>query len=173
MKRLLSAIAGLALIRTVVASAAPDAGDAAPEDAGSGSGLEEFLRRCEAANTAFVNGDPEPWLELTAENDPASVFGGFGGLGEAGIAGVHQRYRRAATAFCPSGAQVTFQYLVRDVRGTLAYTVAIERATVLYAGRTKRQPQALRVTMVYRFDRGDWRIVHRHADPMVDLRLPF
>ena len=30
------------------------------------------------------------------------------------------------------------------------------------------QDWALRVTLVYRRDGGDWRLVHRHADPLVD-----
>jgi hypothetical protein len=30
----------------------------------------------------------------------------------------------------------------------------------------------LRVTMIFRFERGEWRIVHRHADDMIALELP-
>jgi hypothetical protein len=134
--------------------------------------FERFLQRYEAANTAFVNGDSSLWLRITAAKDPVSIFGGFGGLGEAGIASVHQRYLLAATAFRPSGAKVDFDYLVKDVQGRLAYTVAIERSNVLYAGQTERQPQILRVTMLFRRERGDWKIVHRHADTMIDLQLP-
>jgi hypothetical protein len=141
-------------------------------DAGWMPSFEKFLDRYEAANQAFVNGNPHPWLAITAEKDPASIFGGFGGLGEAGITTVHERYRRAAAAFQPSGAEVAFQYLVKDVRGRLAYTVAIERADVLYAGQTERRPQVLRATMIFRLDRGSWKIVHRHADTMVELQLP-
>jgi hypothetical protein len=140
--------------------------------AGHARGFERFLRRYEAANTAFVNGDPAPWLSITAENNPVSIFGGFGGLGEAGVAQVHQRYLLASTAFLWSGTKVDFEYLVKDVRGALAYTVAIERSNVLYAGRTEPQPQILRVTMLFRFEKGAWRIIHRHADTMVDLQLP-
>ena len=135
-------------------------------------GFERFLRRYEAANTAFINGDPAPWLSITAERDPVSIFGGFGGLGEAGVGPVHQRYLLAATAFRPSGATVDFDYLVKDVRGRLAYTVAVERADVIYAGQTERHPQVLRSTMLFRHDRGAWKIIHRHADTMVDLQLP-
>jgi ketosteroid isomerase-like protein len=134
--------------------------------------FERFLHRYQAANTAFVNGNPSPWLALTATKDPVSIFGGFGGLGEAGVAEVHQRYLRAATAFQPSGARVDFEYLVKDVQGRLAYTVAIERSNVLYTGQTESRPQILRVTMLFRREHGDWKIVHRHADTMTTLQLP-
>ncbi|MBW4430943.1 MAG: nuclear transport factor 2 family protein [Pelatocladus maniniholoensis HA4357-MV3] len=50
--------------------------------------------------------------------------------------------------------------------------MAIERANVLYAGQSQTKPQVLRVTMIFRFDKGVWKIVHRHADSMVDLQLP-
>ena len=75
-------------------------------------------------------------------------------------------------AFRPSGAEVEVDYLVKDVRGRLAYTVAIERADVLYAFHTALKEQVLRVTMMFRFEKGDWKIIHRHADMMVDLQLP-
>ena len=153
--------------------AAPAAATADPaRGSDGGHNFERFLRRYEAANTAFVNGDPSPWLEIVAERDPASIFGGFGGLGEAGVDDVHQRYMLAAGAFLYSGAEVEFEYLVTDVRGRLAYTVAIERAMVLYAGHTEVEPQVLRVTMIFRHDNGAWRIVHRHADMMIELELP-
>jgi ketosteroid isomerase-like protein len=178
MKRLTSAIAALLLALAVLASSGAFAGSAATADRAHGAGhahahgFERFLQRYEAANSAFVNGDPSPWLSITAEKDPASIFGGFGGLGDAGTANVRQRYLLAENAFRPSGAEVDFEYLVKDVRGKLAYTVAIERAHVLYAGHTERQPQILRVTMIFRFEKGAWKIVHRHADTMVDLQLP-
>jgi ketosteroid isomerase-like protein len=175
-KRLTFAIAGLLLALAVLtapgAFSTPTATAEPAHGAGHVHGFERFLQRYEAANSAFVNGDPAPWLSITAEKDPASIFGGFGGLGEAGTANVRQRYLLAATAFRPSDARVDFEYLVKDVRGGLAYTVAIERANVLYAGQTERQQQILRATMIFRLEKGAWKIVHRHADTMVDLQLP-
>ena len=176
MKRVILGIAALTLALVALVFSGAFAGAAAtPEVAHGGHhayDFDRFLQRYEAANTAFVNGDPAPWLSITAEKDPASIFGGFGGLGESGVATVHQRYLLAAGAFRASGAEVDFDYLVKDVRGRLAYTVAIERADVLYAGHTAPQPQVLRATMIFRFDRGGWKIVHRHADTMIDLQLP-
>ena len=173
MKRLTFTLTALLLSLAVVAASGTFAGAEAPRHVGHhGYGFERFLQRYEAANTAFVNGDPSPWLSITSEKDPVSIFGGFGGLGEAGVADVNQRYLLAAGAFRSSGADVDFEYLVKDVRGKLAYTVAIERADVLYAGQTERRPQILRSTMIFRFEKGAWKIVHRHADTMIDLELP-
>ena len=174
MKRLAPALAALLAALALLAASGAFAGSATNAGHGySGSyGFERFLDRYEAANTAFVNGDPGPWLSITAEKDPQSIFGGFGGLGEAGAATVRQRYLLAANAFSSSGAEVDFDYLVKDVRGKLAYTVAIERADVIYTGQSARHEQVLRATMLFRFERGAWRIVHRHADTMVDLQLP-
>jgi ketosteroid isomerase-like protein len=166
MKRLLSALAALSLLLAAVAWSGASA------NGSTGHSFDRFLKRYEAANTAFVNGDPRLWLSMTAEKDPASIFGGFGGLGESGVEEVHQRYELAARAFQPSGADVDFEYLVKDVRGKLAYTVAIERADVLYTGQTELHEQVLRSTMIFRYEKGAWRIVHRHADTMIDLELP-
>ena len=171
---LAAAIASLCIFALPAASAgARPAAPAEPaRDGGHEDGFERFLKRYEAANTAFVNGDPSAWLRIAAHGDPVSIFGGFGGPGEEGVARVHQRYLLAATAFQSSGAKVDFQYLVKDVQGRLAYTVAIERANVLYTGQTEPRPQMLRVTMLFRRERGDWKLVHRHANTMVDLHLP-
>ena len=73
----------------------------------------------------------------------------------------------------PSGAELDVEYLVKDVQGRIAYTVAIERAEVLYPGQTEVSPHFLRVTMIFRFEHGGWTIVHRHADTMTELELPF
>ena len=185
-RRVTSSVAVVVVLATGVAASAPalagDGASASPaspvvapaiaERAGHRRNFEEFLRRYEAANSAFLNGNSGPWLSITAENEPASIFGGFGGLGEAGVDEVHQRYLLAAGAFRPSGAEAEFEYLVKEVQGRTAYTVAIERADVLFAGHTEVQEQILRVTMIFRLERGDWKIVHRHADDMIDLQLP-
>ena len=191
MRPLKSTIAALLLASGVLASSDTFAGSAAtaerasPSTAFGGSvdstesvgraswrNFDRFLERYEAANEAFINGDPTRWLAMITENDPASIFGGFGGLGEAGVADVYQRYVLAARAFRPSGAELDVEYRVKDVQRRIAYTVAIERAEVLYPGHTELAPHILRVTMIFRFERGDWKIVHRHADSMIDLQLP-
>lgn len=184
MKRSTAAIADLLLAASgIIVSSAAGAGSATTsttlvgpavttEHTNFGRNFERFLERYEAANSAFLNGDPGPWLSIATEKDPASIFGGFGGLGNVGVEDVHQRYLLAAGAFQSSGAEVDIEYLVKDVYGLMAYTVAIERAQVLYTGHIELEPQILRVTMMFRFERGEWKIIHRHADMMTELQLP-
>lgn len=127
--------------------------------------FESFLRRFEDANTAFVNGDASPLLALVSRSEQTSIFGGFGGH-EAGWSQVGPRYEWAASQFQPSGAKVEFEYLDKYAGAEAAYSVAIERCTVRYVDRPGEHPHALRTTMVFRKEDGEWKIVHRHADPL-------
>ena len=55
--------------------------------------------------------------------------------------------------------------------GDLAYTVAYERTTASVRGGPV-EPYTLRVTHLYRREGGEWRIVHRHGDPVPEQRNP-
>jgi ketosteroid isomerase-like protein len=44
--------------------------------------------------------------------------------------------------------------------------VEIERAKAKIGGREEITPLALRATMIFRPEEGEWKIVHRHADPI-------
>ena len=44
----------------------------------------------------------------------------------------------------------------------------IERASVVFVGRTDEERWDLRVTELFRWDGGSWQRFHRHADPLVE-----
>jgi ketosteroid isomerase-like protein len=58
------------------------------------------------------------------------------------------------------------------VTAHLAYTVTIERSEVRLVDQDKRSPMALRATQVFRKENGNWRLVHRHADPLIGKTAP-
>jgi ketosteroid isomerase-like protein len=126
-----------------------------------------FLTRRAAATAAFFAGDPEPWKAMASHTPAITMFGGFGGY-EQGWEAVADRYTWAAAA--NAEGHVAVEIIAWHVTGDLAYTVAIERGMVRAAGATAATPKALRVTEVFRKEGGAWRLVHRHADPLVETR---
>ena len=48
----------------------------------------------------------------------------------------------------------------------LAYVVWIERQEAKMGANDELTPFALRVTMIFRPEEGEWKVVHRHADPI-------
>jgi len=51
-------------------------------------------------------------------------------------------------------------------RGGIAYWVGFQRTTVRMRGMPKAVRFNLRVTEVFRREGNDWRLIHRHADPL-------
>jgi ketosteroid isomerase-like protein len=49
--------------------------------------------------------------------------------------------------------------------GDLAYTAGYEHTSASWDG-VPMEPYVLRVTHAYRREDGEWKIVHRHADPL-------
>ena len=52
-----------------------------------------------------------------------------------------------------------------SANGDFAYTVGYERSSVSVQGGPARAV-FLRATQIYRRENGDWKLVHRHADPI-------
>jgi hypothetical protein len=63
---------------------------------------------------------------------------------------------------------------VRDISTVVgsdpAYTVEIERFRARVGGSKEMSPVAVRVTTVFRCEDGDWKVAHRHADPITEMR---
>jgi ketosteroid isomerase-like protein len=133
--------------------------------------LSAFVEKIERAIDEFLNGNNRPWLELASRRDDATVMGAWGAY-ERGGAHVVARYDWAAAQFRPSGARLDVEYLASGAGGDVAYTVAIERSEPLVVGQDQRRPSQLRVTHVFRKEDGQWRFVHRHADPLMAKTTP-
>ena len=70
------------------------------------------------------------------------------------------------------GDVVGFEILAKVATADLAYTLELEHFEAKLAGVGAAQPLTLRVTTVFRPEDGQWRIIHRHADPIVAQRPP-
>ena len=124
--------------------------------------LESVLPRLIETDTAFHNGDPNPRLTLWSENDPVTLFGAA--LTATGWKETASAFQWLAEGFsdCES-----FQYevIAADASGDLAYIVGMEHTTASVRGASP-EPYVLRVTTIFRREDGDWKVVHRHGDPV-------
>jgi ketosteroid isomerase-like protein len=140
-------------------------------DANDESSFRAFLPLWEQAISRFINGDPTLWKQNASQGDDATVFGAFGGY-EKGWKEVGPRYEWASSQFKESGAKITVEYINVEVSGDLAYTVGIERGEERLGNLDKPAPRALRATQVFRREKGAWKLLHRHADALVDKKAP-
>lgn len=134
------------------------------------SELAAFIERDRQALDAFVKGDPEPKKKLYSRRDAATLANPLGPPAR-GWQRVSEALERAASHL-REGEALGFERISEYATPELAYIVEIER----YHGRVgaggEIAPNSLRVTTVFRRENGEWRIVHRHADPIVGPRPP-
>jgi len=131
------------------------------------SDVDEFLAWVETqqrqAELALFNGDAEPRLALWSTNEPVTLYGAW--RTDTGREDVGRTFLRLADTFsdCTGFER---DIVAAGVSGDLAYTVSIDQIGVSVGGTPA--PHTLRVTQVYRREDGQWKVVHRHADPPPD-----
>jgi ketosteroid isomerase-like protein len=133
--------------------------------------LRKFLESFEEGTRRFINGDTALWMEHVSRRDDAMIMGGWGAH-EKGWLEVKARYDWAGARFRDASAKLSVEYLTAHQSGDLAFTTAIERSEVKLAGQEKAAPMALRVTHIFRKEDGAWKLILRHADPLVAKTAP-
>lgn len=126
--------------------------------------LEATMARYRVAETALHNGDAAPRKALWARADPVTLLGAA--LSATGWKEIEPIFDRLQARFsnCTS---CEHEIIAAGASGDLAYIVAYEHTTAS-VNDSPPLPYTLRVTTVFRREDGDWRVVHRHADPASD-----
>lgn len=130
--------------------------------------IDQILSLTEAASGAWMRGDWDGGYGalLTQEND-ATIYGPFGGPAVVGTDSWVSRGSAAVRQFRNGESRLTL--VQAHTSGNLLVLVLLEEQTGEIAG-SEGQTWSLRVTQVYRREDGDWRVIHRHADPLVQTR---
>jgi len=126
--------------------------------------FEGFLRDRHSAAAAYVSGDPQPLNGLVARQHEATFFGPRGDF-TTGTEAVASRYERDAAVFA-EGSDNSMETLDAAASGDIAFWVGRQRSRARMRGHDDPVTFDLRVTEIYRREGGDWKLVHRHADPM-------
>jgi ketosteroid isomerase-like protein len=127
--------------------------------------VDRLIERFNLAQSELVKGNAEPANGLFSHRDDVTLANPYGppvrGFDEVAAVG-----GRAASRF-RDGEIVGFETIEKYVTDELAYVVRVERARAKVGGSEDITPITLRVTMILRPEEdGEWRIVHRHADPI-------
>lgn len=138
----------------------------------SNSAASDFAVALAAANRAneeLLAGRAAALQACFSHAQDISLFGGFGGH-EIGWAQIGPRLEWVAQTF--AGGHCTYEPLSQVIGADVALVVQLERGDFQLADRTPPRRLGLRVTMVFRREDGVWRLVHRHADPLLEKAAP-
>jgi NAD(P)H-dependent FMN reductase/ketosteroid isomerase-like protein len=125
-----------------------------------------FMKQRERAAKAYTNGDAALLDDIVPQGGDASFFPPRGGSVH-GAANVATRYDQDAKLFAPGGS-TKLEVLQSGATGDVAFWTGFQKAEVKMNGNDKLVPMKLRVTEVFRFREGGWKLVHRHADPAAE-----
>jgi ketosteroid isomerase-like protein len=127
--------------------------------------FDEVVEQYHLSLDEFFKGNPEPLKKFFSHRDDVTLANPFVGLPARGWEQVAATLEHASSQFS-DGENVGFETVAKYVSPELAYVLLIERAKVKVAGSEDIAPSALRVTMIFRLEEGEWKVVHRHADPI-------
>ncbi len=130
--------------------------------------LGSAIEQSHAALGAILKGDPSVYQALYSDADDVTLGNPFGPYArgrqkvEATLAGAASNYRDGEV----TGVELIANYVSDD----LACIVEVERGRTKVGGGEDLVQVAVRVTSVFRLEHGNWKLVHRHADPITTPR---
>jgi ketosteroid isomerase-like protein len=125
--------------------------------------IQFLLRRANDANSALLCGDIHGYLTFVSHSPDYTLMTPFGGVTR-GFNYSDERLEEIGRFF-ESGAG-ELELVQSYASGDLVVLVLIEHQHAAVGG-LPDQDWSLRVTHVYRRESAEWRLVHRHADPLV------
>ncbi len=126
--------------------------------------VARLLSLSEESNAVLMRGDIKKYRELISYTDDFTLMSPFGGE-PTHAAMLTEESWEAMGRFFRNG---TFEMEIVQSYGTADMVVlALIERTHVEVGALPAQEWQLRVTLVYRRDGSEWKLAHRHADPLV------
>lgn len=126
--------------------------------------LESAIAASHAALAAIIRGDQSGYLALFSDADDVTLGNPFGPFGR-GRKNVEARLAVAASKY-RDGRNARVELVEKYVSDSLACVAEVESGEAKVAGGDEMTRVSVRVTSVFRLEDGNWKLVHRHADPL-------
>jgi len=124
----------------------------------------ELIEQYHRAQGEFLIGNPEPVKDLFSHREDVTLANPYGPPVR-GWEKVAKSIEHAAS-LRSDGTFLGWQIVAKYVSAELAYVVQVERAEAKIGAREDITRYAVRATMIFRPEDGEWKVVHRHADPI-------
>ena len=126
--------------------------------------MKEYRR----AGLEITRGHPDVYKSLWSRRDDVTLANPFGPPVR-GWQEVSDRLDHAASNY-RDGQDYEFETIATVIAPELAYTVEIERIRARVGGSDELAAIAIRTTTVFRREDDEWKVTHRHADPITSMR---
>jgi len=124
--------------------------------------FDEFMKKRDEIARDYVNGESASLEEILTRQDPATFFPPSGDI-EQGAARVAAADTKGASMFSKPGTS-KLEILQSGASGNLAFWTGLQHAEVRQGPKGDKTPMTLRITEVFRYEDGGWKLAHRHAD---------
>jgi ketosteroid isomerase-like protein len=141
----------------------PSAPATSARDGGSDTAAFHLAQISEEANAALMRGDVATYRQLVPRTEDFTLMSPFGGR-PSHEADITEETWQGISHFFRNGTLK--QDVVQTYVGTDMIVLAVIEHAHVEVGDLPAQDWALRVTLVYRWEREKWRLAHRHADPL-------
>ena len=133
--------------------------------------LDVMLQRLEGGISRMMDGDSAVFRSLLSDRDDIALLGAYGRC-VVGQRRVFARFEQAAAGYAGGCGQSTHELVSSWAGNDLACTVTIEHHATRLDATQDVVPFLYRATHLWRRENSDWRIVLRHADPLVTFVGP-
>lgn len=130
--------------------------------------FDQAVEMYHQAMDGIFNGDPKRMQAIFSARDDISLSNLFGPT-VLGRRAVVEAIARAAANF-QGGVPALYETLVKVVTPELAYIVEMERGQARVGSSAEFHTLIFRATTIFRPEGGDWKVIHRHADPISTQR---
>jgi ketosteroid isomerase-like protein len=126
--------------------------------------FDEVVEQYHLALDEIMKGSADGYKRVYSRRDDVTLANPFGPPAR-GWDEVSKTLDRAASYY-RDGESTGFENVAKNITPELAYTVELERCQAKVGGGEDITPIAVRVTTIFRPEDGEWKVVHRHADPI-------
>lgn len=135
------------------------------DDTPSEKEVAELVQRVREGASAFIRGDMRRYVALIPHSADYTLIQPLGGEPRR-VPPFSDEDLDAMADYFGGPGEAELEVFATHASGDLVVLVAVERQHGVVGG-LPAQDWSLRITLVFRREEGEWRLVHRHADGLV------